>query len=69
MAEELGTGRHASACLARFRRSQAIEQADAWTAAEDTRLAQAIMQHGRNWQARKSCSIPFDNPFMQIFEL
>ena len=59
IAEELGTGRHASACLARYQQhGQPTGKARRkWDAGEDERLTAAVKRHGRNWQvlAATSC--------------
>lgn len=53
IAEELGTGRTAAACLARYQRCHNPELLSSkWTPEEATRLADAIAKHGtHNWQA------------------
>ena len=54
----VGTGRHASECLARWARGATAAPAGKWDDAEDARLQVAVARHGRNWQVHNSASEP-----------
>jgi len=59
---ELGTGRAAVDCLARFQRELHPEfLRRPWTHEEEARLTAAVLKHGHQWTARPQCQ-PYPAP-------
>jgi hypothetical protein len=59
VAAELGTGRAAVDCLARFQRELHPEfLRRPWTHEEEARLTAAVLKHGHQWTARPRACVP-----------
>lgn len=52
IAREVGTGRLAAECLARYQQQLVPAGGSTWSAEEDAALREAMRRHGKNWKVR-----------------
>ena len=55
VARQLGTGRLAGECLARFQQQLAPAGCATWSAEQDAALLAAMKRHGKNWKVLSAC--------------